>query len=35
MIWTYKPGDTVKLTYLRSGKPTTVDITLGSRVGDK
>ncbi|WP_327736268.1 trypsin-like peptidase domain-containing protein [Streptomyces nojiriensis] len=35
MIWTYKPGDTVKLTYLRGGKPTTVDITLGSRVGDK
>ncbi|GHI88513.1 S1C family serine protease [Streptomyces xanthophaeus] len=35
MIWTYKPGDTVKLTYQRGGKPTTVDITLGSRVGDK
>ncbi|MGW7435935.1 S1C family serine protease [Streptomyces sp. NPDC054849] len=35
MIWTYKPGDTVKLTYLRGGKPTTVDITLGSRIGDK
>ncbi|GLV98150.1 S1C family serine protease [Streptomyces lavendulae] len=35
LIWTYKPGDTVKLTYLRDGKPTTVDITLGSRVGDK
>ncbi|MEU6893255.1 trypsin-like peptidase domain-containing protein [Streptomyces sp. NPDC046557] len=34
-IWTYKPGDTVKLTYLRDGKPNTVDITLGSRVGDK
>ncbi|MET9695539.1 trypsin-like peptidase domain-containing protein [Streptomyces sp. NPDC006529] len=34
-IWTYKPGDTVKLTYLRGGKATTVDITLGSRVGDK
>ncbi|MCB5182567.1 S1C family serine protease, partial [Streptomyces antimicrobicus] len=34
-IWTYKPGDTVKLTYLRGGKPTTVDITLASRVGDK
>ncbi|MGW1770607.1 S1C family serine protease [Streptomyces sp. NPDC002104] len=34
-IWTYKPGDTVKLTYVRGGKPTTVDITLGSRVGDK
>ncbi|MEU9713708.1 trypsin-like peptidase domain-containing protein [Streptomyces sp. NPDC047976] len=35
LIWTYRPGDTVKLTYLRGGKPTTVDITLGSRVGDK
>lgn len=35
LIWTYKPGDTVKLTYLRDGKPNTVDITLGSRVGDK
>ncbi|MFD3937650.1 S1C family serine protease [Streptomyces sp. NPDC058611] len=35
MIWTYKPGDTVKLTYQRDGKPSTVDITLGSRVGDK
>ncbi|WP_371616771.1 S1C family serine protease [Streptomyces sp. NBC_00454] len=34
-IWTYKPGETVKLTYLRGGKPTTVDITFGSRVGDK
>ncbi|WP_329443787.1 trypsin-like peptidase domain-containing protein [Streptomyces sp. NBC_01426] len=34
-IWTYKPGDTVKLTYLRGGKPSTVDITLGSRTGDK
>ncbi|MFD8978400.1 S1C family serine protease [Streptomyces sp. NPDC059564] len=35
LIWTYKPGDTVKMTYLRDGKPNTVDITLGSRVGDK
>ncbi|MFF5807849.1 S1C family serine protease [Streptomyces sp. NPDC012746] len=34
-IWTHKPGDVVKLTYVRDGKPTTVDITLGSRVGDK
>ncbi|MFD0720437.1 S1C family serine protease [Streptomyces globosus] len=34
-IWTHKPGDVVKLTYLREGKPSTVDITLGSRVGDK
>lgn len=35
LIWTYKPGDTVKVTYLRDGKPNTVDVTLGSRVGDK
>ncbi|MFJ1866703.1 S1C family serine protease [Streptomyces sp. NPDC088097] len=35
LIWTHKPGDTVKMTYLRGGKPSTVDITLGSRVGDK
>ncbi|MCX5196348.1 trypsin-like peptidase domain-containing protein [Streptomyces sp. NBC_00249] len=35
LIWTYRPGDTVKMTYLREGKPNTVDITLGSRVGDK
>ncbi|MCJ1678758.1 trypsin-like peptidase domain-containing protein [Streptomyces sp. APSN-46.1] len=34
-IWTHKPGDVVKLTYVRDGKTTTVDITLGSRVGDK
>ncbi|MFE3627707.1 S1C family serine protease [Streptomyces goshikiensis] len=34
-IWTHKPGDVVKLTYVRDGKPNTVDITLGSRVGDK
>ncbi|MEU6862413.1 trypsin-like peptidase domain-containing protein [Streptomyces sp. NPDC046876] len=34
-IWTHKPGDVVKLTYVRDGKPSTVDITLGSRVGDK
>ncbi|KPH99105.1 PDZ/DHR/GLGF domain protein [Actinobacteria bacterium OV450] len=34
-IWTHKPGDVVKLTYVRDGKSTTVDITLGSRVGDK
>ncbi|MFF5447396.1 S1C family serine protease [Streptomyces sp. NPDC012888] len=34
-IWTHKPGETLKLTYLRDGAPHTVDITLGSRVGDK
>ncbi|MFG2293130.1 S1C family serine protease [Streptomyces sp. NPDC048603] len=33
-IWTHKPGETLKLTYLRDGKPNTVDITLGSRIGD-
>ncbi|WP_030543745.1 S1C family serine protease [Streptomyces albus] len=33
-IWTHKPGDTVKLTYERDGKETTVDVTLGQRKGD-
>ncbi|MFE7129761.1 S1C family serine protease [Streptomyces sp. NPDC057638] len=33
-IWTHKPGDTVKLTYQRSGEETTVSLTLGSRTGD-
>ncbi|WP_424212729.1 S1C family serine protease [Streptomyces sp. BI20] len=33
-IWTYKPNDKVKLTYERDGKPTTVEVTLGSRTGD-
>ncbi|WP_030193476.1 S1C family serine protease [Streptomyces sp. NRRL S-87] len=34
-IWTYKPGDTVKVTYLRDGKPHTADLTLGSHEGDR
>ncbi|WP_028797729.1 S1C family serine protease [Streptomyces purpureus] len=33
-IWTHKPGDTVKLTYERGGKESTVDVTLGQRKGD-
>ncbi|MEU8621141.1 trypsin-like peptidase domain-containing protein [Streptomyces sp. NPDC048623] len=33
-IWTHKPGDTVKLTYERNGKPTTATVTLGERTGD-
>ncbi|WP_432041377.1 S1C family serine protease [Streptomyces cadmiisoli] len=33
-IWTHKPGDKVTLTYERDGSTKTVDVTLGSRVGD-
>ncbi|MER6121110.1 trypsin-like peptidase domain-containing protein [Streptomyces sp. NPDC001795] len=33
-IWTHKPGDQVMITYQRGGKSHTVDLTLGSRVGD-
>ncbi|MEU0108789.1 trypsin-like peptidase domain-containing protein [Streptomyces sp. NPDC006251] len=33
-IWTHKPGDKVTITYERAGKQHTVDVTLGSRVGD-
>ena len=33
-IWTHKPGDKVKITYERDGQTHTVDLTLGSRVGD-
>jgi len=33
-IWTHKPGDKVTVTYERSGKTHTVELTLGSRVGD-
>ncbi|GGY29763.1 S1C family serine protease [Streptomyces djakartensis] len=33
-IWTHKPGDKVTITYQRGGKQHTVDVTLGSRVGD-
>ncbi|WP_415947589.1 S1C family serine protease [Streptomyces sp. KLOTTS4A1] len=34
-IWTYRPGDTVKLTYERDGKEHTVDVTLGSKGEEK
>ncbi|MFI5684628.1 S1C family serine protease [Streptomyces sp. NPDC051636] len=33
-IWTHKPGDKVTITYKRDGKDHTVELTLGSRVGD-
>jgi putative serine protease PepD len=33
-IWTHKPGDKVTITYERSGKTHTVELTLGSRTGD-
>ncbi|MFF5974926.1 S1C family serine protease [Streptomyces sp. NPDC012769] len=33
-IWTHKPGDTVKITYERAGKPATATVTLGERTGD-
>lgn len=33
-IWTHKPGDKVTITYERSGKSHTVDLTLASRKGD-
>jgi putative serine protease PepD len=33
-IWTHKPGDKVTITFKRGGKEHTVDVTLGSRVGD-
>ncbi|MEU6061161.1 trypsin-like peptidase domain-containing protein [Streptomyces sp. NPDC047097] len=34
-IWTYKPGDKVSLTYQRSGKSDTVEVTLDQRKGDR
>lgn len=33
-IWTHKPGDKVTITYERNGSSHTVQLTLGSRVGD-
>ncbi|MBB4982496.1 MULTISPECIES: S1C family serine protease [Streptomyces] len=33
-IWTYKPGDAVKITYERDGKTATATVTLGERTGD-
>ncbi|MEV7414315.1 trypsin-like peptidase domain-containing protein [Streptomyces sp. NPDC089919] len=34
-IWTHKPGDTVKVTYVRDGKTATTDLTLGAHEGDR
>ncbi|MER6627910.1 trypsin-like peptidase domain-containing protein [Streptomyces sp. NPDC000987] len=33
-IWTHQPGDKVTITYERGGKSNTVQLTLGSRLGD-
>ncbi len=33
-IWTHQPGDKVEITYERDGQTRTVQLTLGSRVGD-
>ncbi|CCK29007.1 protease [Streptomyces davaonensis JCM 4913] len=33
-IWTHQPGDKVEITYERDGQTHTVQLTLGSRVGD-
>ncbi|OIJ69269.1 S1C family serine protease [Streptomyces mangrovisoli] len=33
-IWTHQPGDKVQITYKRGGSEHTVELTLGSRVGD-
>ncbi|CAL9477030.1 hypothetical protein SUDANB58_02974 [Streptomyces sp. enrichment culture] len=33
-IWTHQPGDRVTVTYERGGRQHTVELTLGSRVGD-
>ncbi|OIJ92009.1 S1C family serine protease [Streptomyces colonosanans] len=33
-IWTHKPGDKVTITYQRDGRTHTVDLALGSRIGD-
>ncbi|MEU3603868.1 trypsin-like peptidase domain-containing protein [Streptomyces sp. NPDC035033] len=33
-IWTHKPGDSVKITYERDGKPATTTVVLGERTGD-
>ncbi|MEU5833944.1 trypsin-like peptidase domain-containing protein [Streptomyces diacarni] len=34
-IWSHKPGEKVEVTYERDGKEHTVELTLGSRKGDK
>ncbi|MEV7090328.1 trypsin-like peptidase domain-containing protein [Streptomyces sp. NPDC093085] len=33
-IWTHKPGDKVTITYLRDGKESTTQVTLGKREGE-
>ncbi|MFR9673159.1 S1C family serine protease [Streptomyces sp. TR06-5] len=33
-IWAHKPGETVKISYVRNGERQTTDITLGARKGD-
>ncbi len=33
-IWTHAPGDKVTITYERSGKQHTAELTLGSKLGD-
>ncbi|WP_066948950.1 trypsin-like peptidase domain-containing protein [Streptomyces lushanensis] len=33
-IWTHKPGDKVTLTYIRDGKESKVQVTLGERKGE-
>ncbi|MBZ6171333.1 trypsin-like peptidase domain-containing protein [Streptomyces olivaceus] len=33
-IWTHAPGDEVTITYERSGKQHTAELTLGSKLGD-
>ncbi|MFE4826182.1 trypsin-like peptidase domain-containing protein [Streptomyces sp. NPDC056672] len=33
-IWTHKPGDKVTLTYIRDGKESTAQVTLGERKGE-
>ncbi|MCZ9340412.1 PDZ domain-containing protein, partial [Streptomyces sp. TRM76130] len=33
-IWTHQPGDKVEVTYERDGKENTVELTLGSKIGD-
>ncbi|WP_436785865.1 S1C family serine protease [Yinghuangia sp. YIM S10712] len=34
-IWSHKPGEKVKITYLRDGKEATTEVTLGQRQGDQ
>ncbi|UGQ15193.1 trypsin-like peptidase domain-containing protein [Yinghuangia sp. ASG 101] len=34
-IWSHKPGETIKITYLRDGKEGTTNVTLGQREGDQ